>query len=276
MELMLRAAFTRRLMGLFALMVALVVAFILLGIWQLDVARSAGHSSANAAMQDQAVVPISSVMQPANAFPSTGSLRPVRARGHYDGARQELVAGRTLNGRNGFWVLTPLVVDANGARLGVVRGFVIDPKAAPAPLTGSGQVTVTGALAPGESPSSSPYPRGQIGAINLAFLANTWGGTVYNSFVFATAESPAATAAPIQRFAPPQPGGGFHLLNAGYALQWWAFACFAIYVWVRMVRDEYALTRPTQLTPRRGGENEDAPQPDDARAASTANTKDTQ
>ncbi|MBO1768486.1 MULTISPECIES: SURF1 family protein [unclassified Allobranchiibius] len=238
---MLRAALTPRLMGLFVLMVVLVVAFVLLGIWQLDVARSAGHATANHQMQDRPVTAITSVMQPAESFPSNGSLRPVRATGHYDGALQELVAGRTLDGHNGFWVLTPLVVDGNGARLPVVRGFVADPTHVPAPLTGSRQVTVTGALAPGESPATGSYPSGQIGAINLAVLANTWGGTVYNAFVFATDESPSATAAPVATFPPPQPGGGgFHLLNAGYAVQWWAFSCFAVYVWVRMVRDEYA------------------------------------
>lgn len=281
MEPMLRAALTRRLMGLFVLMIVLVVAFILLGIWQLDVARSVGHGSANAAMQDRPVVSITAAMQPAQSFPRDGSLRPVRAVGHYDSARQELVAGRTLGGRDGFWVLTPLVIDANGARLGVVRGFVTDPKA-PVPLTGTGQVTVTGALAPGESPDPTVYPPGQIGAINLAVLANTWGGTVYNSFVFATAETPAATAAPIQKFPPPQPGGGgFHLLNAGYAVQWWAFACFAVYVWVRMVRDEYALRQAAERPLRPGAENEDeasqdTPRRGDALASPRTDTKDAQ
>lgn len=274
---MLRTALTTRLMGLFALMVALVVAFIFLGIWQLDVARSAGHGAANAQMQDRPTVSITSAMQPAQSFPRDGSLRPVRATGHYDASRQELVAGRTLNGVPGFWVLTPLVLDANGARLGVIRGFVTDPKGVPAPLTGTGQVTVDGALAPGESPDATPYPPGQIGAINLAVLANTWGGTVYNSFIFATGETPTATAAPIQKFPPPQPGGGgFHLLNAGYALQWWAFACFAVYVWVRMVRDEYALTQATQLALRRSGENENVHDHDDAVASPFAETKDQQ
>lgn len=132
-------------------------------------------------------------------------------------------------------------------------------------------------MAPGESPDATPYPPGQIGAINLAVLANTWGGTVYNSFIFATSETPTATAAPIQKFPPPQPGGGgFHLLNAGYALQWWAFACFAVYVWVRMVRDEYALTRATQLALRRSGENEHVHDHDDAVASPFAETKDQQ
>lgn len=276
METMLRAALTPRLIGLFVLMVVLVVAFVLLGIWQLDVARSAGQSTQNHQMQDRPVTPITAVMQPAQSFPRSGSLRPVRATGHYDGARQELVAGRTLNGRNGFWVLTPLVVDGSGARLPVVRGFVADPAHVPAPLTGAGQVTVTGALAPGESPATGSFPAGQIGAINLAVLANTWGGTVYNAFVFATDESPTATAAPVVTFPPPQPGGGgFHLLNAGYAVQWWAFACFAVYVWVRMVRDEYAAEQAAQLPSGRIADNEDI-EDGDQPAAEAVETKDRQ
>lgn len=277
MEPMVRAALTPRLMGLFALMVALVVSFVLLGMWQWDVARSAGHSTANARMEDRPVTPITQVMQPSQSFPGNGSLRPVRATGHYDAARQELVAGRVLDGRNGFWVLTPLVLDANGAQLPVVRGFVADPANVPAPLTSSGQVTVTGALAPGESPATGTYPAGQIGTINLAVLTNTWGGSVYNAFVFATNEAPTATAAPVRTFAPPQPGGGgFHLLNAGYAVQWNAFALFAIYVWVRMVRDEYALEQGAQPASGPGADNQESDADTEDDVARPLETKDRQ
>ncbi len=265
---MLRTALTPRLMGLFALMVVLVASFVLLSRWQWDVAVSNGHSAANARMQDRPVVAISQAMQPAESFPSDGSLRPVRVTGRYDPARQELVAGRTLRGQKGFWVLTPLVVDGNGSRLPVVRGFVADPKNAPGPTTRTRQVTVTGALAPGESPDAGVFPKGQIGTINLAVLSNTWGGSVYNAFIFATNESPDATAAPIDTFPPPQPGGGgFHLLNASYAVQWLAFAGFAIYVWVRMVRDEHDLVHGGSPDGREDDdETPDADIPDTAHA----------
>lgn len=253
---MLRTALTPRLMGLFALMAVLVTAFVLLGRWQWGVAVSDGHSEANARMQDRPTVAITQVMAPAQEFPRDGSLRPVQATGRYDATRQELVAGRTLDGRAGFWVLTPLMVDGSQSRLPVVRGFVTDPTNVPGPTTGTRQVTVTGALAPGESPQAGVFPKGQIGAINLAVLTNTWGGSIYNAFIFATNESPTATAAPVRTFAPPQPGGGgFHLLNASYAVQWMAFAGFAIYVWVRMVRDEHDLAL--------AGARPDGPEPGD-------------
>lgn len=269
---MLRTALTPRLMGLFAVMIVLVTSFVLLGRWQWGVAFSDGRSAANEKMQDRPTVAISQAMQPAQSFPRDGSLRPVRATGHYDPTRQELVAGRTLDGRNGFWVLTPLVVDGNGSRLPVVRGFVSDPKNVPGPSTGTKQVSVTGALAPGESPEPGVFPNGQIGAINLAVLTNTWGGSVYNAFIFATNETPDATAAPIATFPPPQPGGGgFHLLNASYAVQWIAFAGFAIYVWVRMVRDEHDLAQapdePDGRGPDNGDHDDDDPTPADAALA---------
>ena len=270
MYAVLRVAMKPRLLGLFALMVVLVIAFVLLGGWQWDVARSAGDSAANRHLEDRPVLPIAQVMTPNQAFPANGSLQPIRARGHYDTSRQELVAGRVLNGRNGFWVLTPLVIDSTGARLPIVRGFVASARDATAPATGSKEVVVTGALAPGESPDTQTLPPGQIASINLAILINTWGGTVYNAFVFATNEQPVATVAPVQHFAPPQPGGGgFHLLNAGYALQWWAFSGFAIYVWVRLVRDERDADEVAQREFRPVADNESSADTQDPVGAHT-------
>ncbi len=240
---MLRTALSPRLAGLFALLLALVTAFVLLGLWQWDVAHDNSGATQATAAQRQPVAPVTRVMRnPSQEFPRDGSLRPVRATGRYDGSRQELVAGRELGGQSGYWVLTPLVVDGTSSRLPVVRGFVTNRSQARLPSTGDDPVTVTGALAPGESPEAGAGPPGTIGSINLAILANTWGGTVYNAFIFRTAETPVATVAPVRTFPPPTPGGGgFHLLNAGYAVQWWAFAVFAIYVWVRTLRDEHQL-----------------------------------
>jgi predicted component of type VI protein secretion system len=45
--------------------------------------------------------------------------------------------------------------------------------------------------------------------------------------------------APLERVPPPAPGEtGLSWRNAAYALQWWIFAAFAAYMWVRMVRDD--------------------------------------
>ena len=128
--------------------------------------------------------------------------------GTYDASGQVLVADRRLDGVAGYWVVTPLVVDPAGsvraARIAVLRGFVTDGTGTgPAPSAG-GPVTVTGTLAPGESPASSAaaLPDGQLGSLDLARLVNRWPGDLYNAFVFATAETPDASPG-VQRVPPP-------------------------------------------------------------------------
>jgi cytochrome oxidase assembly protein ShyY1 len=200
------------------------------------------------------VAALTSVVQPQASFPADGSGRRVTATGRYDAAGQVLVTPRLLAGRRGYWVLTPLVVEPTGARLAVVRGFVTDPAEATAPA--AGRVRVTGSLAPGESPpeAGTALPEGHLGSVHLADLVNRWGGTIYNAFVFATAEQPDVTAAAgpgIVRVPPPAPvGAGLSLRNAAYALQWWVFALFALYMWWRMVRDEH-LREQSRQSPAR-------------------------
>src|SRR6185436_17541281 len=104
----------------------------------------------------------------------------------------------------------PLLVRSSGARIAVVRGFVTDPAQAGAPDPAT-EVTVSGALAAGESPAESTssdeaLPDGQMGALDLSTLVNRWPGALYNAFVFAAAEQPAVTpvAAPaVERLPPP-------------------------------------------------------------------------
>jgi cytochrome oxidase assembly protein ShyY1 len=143
--------------------------------------------------------------------------------------------------------VTPFVVRSSGARIAVVRGFVTDPGQALAPA--GTEITVSGTLAQGESPTGDSalagpaLPEGQMAVLDLSLLVNRWPGTLYNAFIFATAEKPDVTslASPaVQRVPPPPPmGSGLSWRNAAYALQWWVFALFAAYMWWRMVRDDF-------------------------------------
>jgi len=145
-----------------------------------------------------------------------------------------------------------LVVRSTGARIAVVRGFVTDPAQAVAPDLAT-EVTVSGTLAPGESPAGDTahadpvLPDGQMAALDLSLLVNRWPGDLYNAFVFATAEQPDVTsiASPaVERVPPPAlVSGTLSWRNAAYALQWWVFALFAAYMWWRMVRDDYETQR---------------------------------
>ena len=244
-----------RWLGLLGLVLVVMVVFTLLGLWQLNVAKDRGRAEAVTAAPKRPVATLATVLRPHAPFPADGSGRRVRATGRYDGPGQVLVTPRLLHGRPGYWVVTPLVVPETGARLAVVRGFVSDPAAAPAPPAGT-DVTVTGSLAPAESTPSDPtatLPDGQLASVDLASLVNRWGGSVYNAFIFATSEQPDVTAAAgsVVRVPPPPPAGaGLAWRNAAYALQWWVFALFALYMWWRMVRDEYEREQsPAQPVP---------------------------
>lgn len=243
---MLRTALKPRWLSLFLLVAVLVVTFIQLGIWQLHVAQDKGLADALRQAQTGRPVAVETVIGPQEAFPNSESDRAVTATGTYAAHDQLLVGPRRLQGRTGYWVLTPLVLSATGTRLPVVRGFVTDPWVVQPPPVGV--LAVEGSLAPGESPATAPtgLPAGQaaaLGSVDLSVLVNRWPGQLYNAFIFAGSErssggAPISAFAGLQRVPPPQVSGGLQWRNAAYAVQWWMFAVFAVFMWFRIVRDD--------------------------------------
>ena len=242
---MLRTALKPRWLGLFAVLVAILVSFTWLGLWQLDVAKSKGRAEAVESASARPVVDLTTVVRPHEQFPEDGSGRRVRATGSYAADGQVLVTPRRLDGRTGYWVVAPFVTDTGGT-LAVVRGFTTDPGAVLPPPGGA--FTLVGSLAPGESPAPAPAASSGaadpvLGSIDLAVLVNRWHGDLYNAFAFALEERGAGGAQldppPLERVPPPAVGeAGLSWRNAAYALQWWIFAAFAAYMWFRMVRDD--------------------------------------
>jgi surfeit locus 1 family protein len=223
---------------LLAVLVAVLVTFTRLGLWQLAVARDDAAEQAAAEAAARPVVALEELLAPHAPYTADAAMRRVTVTGTYDVAREFLVPRRLLDGAEGSWVVTPLVVESTGARVPVVRGFLPatepEPPAAPA-----GEVTVTGTLAPGESPADGTgLTAGQRGSIDLAALANEWPPGIYSAFVFAAEEDPAPAEAPA-RIPPPQPSGDVDWRNLGYALQWWVFAGFAVFMYWRLVREDH-------------------------------------
>ncbi len=253
---MLRTALRPKWLALFAVMVGVVVAFVELGAWQLDVARSRSAADAVQAAAAQPAAPLRDVLEPHRPFRSDLSVRRVTVDGTYAGP-QVLIADRRLAGRAGWWVVAPLRTE--GGTVAVLRGFVSDP--ADAPAVPAGDVHVAGAIAPGESPSErTDLPSGQLGSVDLSVLVQRWPGDLYNAFVFATAESGEGIPADLglTRVPPPPPiPEGLSWRNAAYALQWWMFAAFAVFMWVKMVRDDHRFEEAARLA--RGAD--DGPDP---------------
>ena len=272
---MFRGILTARFLGLLALLVAVVTATTLLGLWQLGVARDEGQREAVAAGAALERRPLQEVTQPYSAFEADFSNRPVAVTGTYEKDGQVLVVDRRLGDRSGSWVVTPLRLP-DGGTVAVLRGIVDGtPERVPAPP--EGEVTVLGTLGPSESPrpGSDPLPEPQRHSLDLAALVNEWPGDLYNVVVVASSESTAGTPVDpdgLTRVPPPEVVAGLHLKNAAYAVQWWVFGLFAVWMWWKIVRSE---RRPDDLGEHHPGSRPSDPPPATVPAARPAHEEET-
>jgi cytochrome oxidase assembly protein ShyY1 len=244
-----RGLLTPRWVGLTVVMLIAVAACAFLGLWQLGVAQDEGRKEAVAAAGSLPQAPLAGVTTPHSAFEAEFSNRPVSATGTYAAELGFVVPDRRLGGRVGSWVVTPL--ETPDGTVAVLRGFVEGtPTNAPSPPDGT--VTVLGTLGPAESPRSGPaLPEGQRSGIDLAQLVNEWPGDLYNLVLLASSESGQA-AVGLERVPPPDPEAPLNLKNLAYAIQWWVFGLFAIWMWWKMFRAEQQPADPEPAAPREG------------------------
>ncbi|GAA0981820.1 SURF1 family protein [Acrocarpospora macrocephala] len=263
---MLRTLFSLRLVVLHLLVIGVLVAFTLLGRWQLAVFEESGRPAAAA---DPAPVAVESLSRVGQRLTSDLAGRQVVAEGVYDAAGQLLVAdrrpdveavgGRAASGA-GFWLLTPLRLD-DGSTLAVVRGWVGTPQD-PAVAVPAESVKVTGRLRPPDQSDavqrSGALPEGQVATVSTAQLINLWDGPLHDGFLIAATQEPPLTATPVA-VPPPTQGAALTWRNLAYAAQWWIFALFAVFMWWHFVRDAVRTAR----TPRVSLTNpESTPEPD--------------
>ncbi|MBD5786837.1 SURF1 family protein [Cellulosimicrobium terreum] len=251
-------------------MIGLLLVFLLaaavcarLGVWQLDRAQqradlAAEHAAAETASAGPEALGV--LLPPQTTFPGELVGRQAWVEGEYDAAGQLLVAGRSLDGEQGYLVLTPLQVSDDGTGgaswadlsgppvLPVVRGWVPTPDDASALEVPDDVVRLTGYLQASEAAGEEMLPPGQTDAIATGELVNAWGGPIYSGYLVLVSSDPPQPAAQDGGPAPlPRPtiegGTGLNLQNLFYALQWWVFGGFAVLLWLRLVRDESAGVR---------------------------------
>ncbi len=240
------------------LALALVALFINNGFWQLD--RLEHRRERNAAQAAMAALPRIPVAEALAAAAGAGPLsvgevpefRAVSASGTYLPGAEVLLRGRSLGGQPGFYVLTPLALDAEsgdleGLLLLVERGWVpfaqdSVPVAIAAPPTGSvvieGRLRAptsppddfTAALAPRDPPEGTLV---QSYYVDVERLAGQMPGPLVPAYVELGAQLPPQSGDyPV--IAPQQaPTEGSHL---GYAIQWFAFAVVGIVGYALLLR----------------------------------------
>ena len=228
------------------LVVVLAVAFVNFGFWQLR--RLEERRAVNAAIASRSALPaqpVGDVVDPASGFADVEHLvyRRVSARGTYDGDASVLVRSRSLDGRPGFHVLTPLVTD-EGAALVVNRGFAPFTAEAAQALSATrpptGEVEVWGLLLgtqEREGIGPTDPPEGvlrEIARVDLGRLQQQYGIDLYPLSLQLEAQEPAPAPGQLPvLLPPPAQGEGNHL---AYAVQWFAFAAVGAGGWPLLLR----------------------------------------
>jgi cytochrome oxidase assembly protein ShyY1 len=222
-----------------------VAAFTGLGSWQWHRAKT--RDTPHAAELSQAPpIPVSQALGTSDSLRPGTSVRNVTAIGHYDGAHQVLTPGRALDGRDGTYVLTPLLgVDGLGAKgLIVLRGWVPGTPTVP-PEAPAGTVRTTGWLSPSEDADTpvaadlpAVLPAGQVATVTTARVLSLVPYRLVDAYVGLQTQTPASTLKAVP--APPAPKPGIHwsVQSLSYAIEWWFFALAAVWMLVTAARRE--------------------------------------
>lgn len=232
--------------------VAGVVLAFLLGLWQLEAWQEQRRDRA-AELADADPVPLADVLGADDPFPGDAVGQPVRLAGRWLPEDTLYVADRSAGGRTGFWMVTPVTTCGSaGDEAGctepsvvpVVLGWTADPGAAPAPP--SGGVALVGWLQPAEGggdpdpdPADDVLPR-----LRTADLLQRIDRDLYGGYVIL--DEPAAVREALDAVTPDSlpPAPTFTALrNLLYAVEWWLFGLFGIFLWWRWSRDEVAAAR---------------------------------
>ncbi|HEV2768159.1 MAG TPA: SURF1 family protein [Acidimicrobiales bacterium] len=227
------------------LVVVLVMLFVNFGLWQLDrLDEKRERNAAIAARSSAPVQPVDEVVPAGTAPPEIEELvyRRASARGTWDAGASVLVRSRSLGGRPGFHVLTPLVT-GEGTALMVNRGFAPftqDPEEALAATQPEpGRVEVTGILLAsqqreGIGPTDpAEGVLSQIARVDLSRLQQQYGRDLYPMYLQLTDQSPPPADDLPMVLPEPEQDEGNHL---SYAVQWFAFAAIGAGGWPLLLR----------------------------------------
>lgn len=208
------------LLGLHAFAVVEVGFCVVMGLWQLGVYEGRQGDSRDRAHDH--IVPLDDVWAPGAAFTSGLSDQRVSVTGQFadDDFRVTRDDGST-------WLVTPFVVGDRA--LLVVRG-----EGARAPASDVTGLDVV--LEPSEPGGRALGPDRTTDAITVPALINDLSHRLYAGYGIALTD----TGLPLVD--PPAPGTSWTvgLRNLAYALQWWVFGAFALFMWWRMSSENVA------------------------------------
>jgi surfeit locus 1 family protein len=225
--------------------IACVVTFVFLGLWQFD--RLMGRREANEVIRERqalAVAPVDEVMA-AGSTPDQANeavFRQVTITGTYSVDDQVLIRNRTNQGSPGYWVVTPLTTRP-GEAVAINRGWIPIQTGDDAPAGDyappPGQVTVTGLVVDSQEQSGLGVtdPEGErlatLSRVDVPRLQQQVADDLYPMFVNLVTQDPAQADALPEPVPPPELTDGSHL---NYTGQWFIFATLTVIVYPLLLR----------------------------------------
>lgn len=209
-----------------------------LGVWQLS--RADQKLSMLAAMESQQKKAVLNAQELSGSEIDIKNLyRLATLRGNWDTAHTVFLDNRQMNGKQGFFVVTPLRLEKSAGTVVVQRGWVqrsfIDRSELPIVPTPSGVVELTGRIAPPPSKlyEFAPSPSGMIRQnLDMAVFSREIGTPLVPVSVMQL--SPSADG-----LARNWPAANLGVeKNYGYAFQWFALSGLIIFLygWFQIVR----------------------------------------
>ena len=230
---------TRRWLSFTALVVLAITGFGLLSRWQWD--------RADERRVERIAISQAQVLDRVDAVTDLGEFTRVQVSGKFVDENTQLVRQRPLDGGNGYWVMTPLIIQTGvqtGLQTWVLRGWLgastIATEVPFIPPAPPGEITVTGAIRNFEAPLDDVYglPKGVVAKMSKEELnATVSNATVDNRIVQSISVSPGQeelVIVPLPDIDESQ--------NISYAVQWILFALVAIVGWFVFLRREARTT----------------------------------
>ena len=236
------AWFTPQLLGLHAFAVVAIIVCVFMGLWQLGV-YDQRQQSERAEQNDVPRVALAEIWSKDEFLTTRQNLRPVTVTGEFLPADQQFwVTGKEHDGREGVWLVAPVVVD--DAILMVARGWT--PKVTEFPAVPDGTVTFDAVLRASEESESTWDPENRtIGGVRVPAMLNVFEGELWSGY--AESQDPAIsqglTLIELPEKSASWTAGG---RNLGYGLQWWAFVVFILFMWWRMATEMVNNQRESQ------------------------------
>lgn len=209
-------------------------------------------------------VPVEQALGPDDPFPGDLVGQPVVLQGRWLDGGTVLVSGRESGGRDGYWVVSPLLVEGTGSALPVVRGWT--PDVADAPLEPRGEAEMVAYLQPPEGRViTDPDPADDVvPQLRTADLQQRVEPDLYGAYAVVPPPADDAIApgdwphgadavndgtaglepATLEQL---PPAGQFTAVrNFLYGLEWIVFGGFAGFIWWQYVRDARGERRTTR------------------------------